>query len=91
MNHKAETKKAAKNKWLAEQLALFPYLPDCAQISILVVCAITGRSAASVWRDVANNRLPKPISAGPRCTRWIVGELRKSLSTHEPSLAKEEK
>ncbi len=78
MNQKLspEAKKAARNKKLAEQLALFSSLPDCARVPLPVVCAITGRSPASVWRDVAAGRLAKPVSVGVRCTRWIVGDIR---------------
>lgn len=61
---------------LADQLTLFESLPDCALVPLPVVCAIKGRSSASVWRDVAAGRLPQPVKAGPRSTRWRVGELR---------------
>lgn len=71
---KHETSPRAKK--LAEQLALFESLPDCALVALPVVCAVKGRSPASVWRDVAAGRLPKPTHAGPRCTRWRVGDLR---------------
>ena len=67
-----------KHKKLIEQLALFDALPDCAQVSIAVVCAIRGRSPASIWRDVSAGRIAKPVSAGPRCTRWVVGDLRRA-------------
>jgi len=60
-------------------LQLFDSLPNCARVALPIVCLITGRSPASVWRDVANDRLPRPIKAGPRSTRWIVGQLRAAL------------
>ena len=74
-----ETTKAATAKKLAEQVALFSSLPDCALVALPVVCAIRGRSPASIWRDVAASRCPAPIAAGPRCTRWRVGDLRGAL------------
>lgn len=80
MKHEASannTQHSRKNRKLAEQLALFNSLPDEALVALPVVCAIRGRSAASIWRDVKAGRLPAPISAGPRCTRWKVGALRK--------------
>lgn len=63
---------------LAEQVKLFDALPDCAYVALPVVCAIRGRSPASIWRDVKAGRCPAPVSAGPRCTRWRVGDLRTS-------------
>lgn len=68
-----KTRKAAK---IAEILSRYSFLPDEALVNIDVVCAIRGRSPASIWRDVAAERLAKPVSAGPRCTRWRVGDLR---------------
>lgn len=67
---------ASKTRKLAEQIALFDSLPDCALVALPVVCAIRGRSPASIWRDVSAGRLPAPVKAGPRCTRWKVGDLR---------------
>ena len=71
-----ETKQAIKARKLAEQVALFSSLPDCALVPLPVVCALKGRSPASIWRDVAQGRLAKPVKAGPRCTRWRVGDLK---------------
>jgi len=70
-----QQRKAAK---LAETLALWNTLPDEALVALPVVCAIRGRSPASIWRDVAAGRCPSPVSAGPRCTRWKIGDLRKA-------------
>lgn len=68
-----QARKATK---LAEILALWNSLPDEARVPLYVVCAIRGRSPASIWRDVAAKRCPAPVSAGPRCTRWRVGDLK---------------
>ncbi|NMQ07557.1 transcriptional regulator [Candidatus Accumulibacter phosphatis] len=75
-NTTPETRKAAKAAKLAEQLKLFESLPPYALVALPVVCAITGRSPASVWRDVKAGRCPAPVKAGPRSTRWRVGDLR---------------
>ena len=72
----SEAKAAAKAVKLAEQLRLFDSLPPHALVALPVVCAITGRSPASVWRDVNAGRCPAPVKAGPRSTRWRVGDLR---------------
>lgn len=58
----------------------FADLPDEGRVSIQVVAIVTGRSKASIWRDVAAGRLPAPVKAGPRCTRWVVGDLRRHLA-----------
>lgn len=73
-----ETIKSTKLQKFSDQLSLFDSLPDCAQVPITIVCAIKGRSPASIWRDVAAGRIAKPVSAGPHCTRWRVGDLRKN-------------
>jgi predicted DNA-binding transcriptional regulator AlpA len=70
-----QAKKAARAAKLANQLNLFDSLPGCSLVAIPLVCALTGRSPASVWRDVKAGRLPKPVSAGPRCTRWRKSDL----------------
>jgi predicted DNA-binding transcriptional regulator AlpA len=66
---------ASKPNKLAEQIKLFDSLPDCALVALPIVSAIRGRSPASIWRDVAAGRLAKPVSAGPRCTRWRKSDL----------------
>ncbi len=67
---------SSKSTKLVEQIKLFDSLPDCALVALPVVCAIRGRSPASIWRDVKAGRCPTPVAAGPRCTRWRVGDLR---------------
>lgn len=70
--------KTRKDRKLREQLERFDILPDNAFVDLHVVCAIRGRSPASTWRDVKAGRCPAPVSVGPRCTRWRVGDLRKA-------------
>ena len=57
----------------------FDDLPSIARVPIQIVCIVTCRSKASVWRDVGAGRLPKPVKMG-RSSRWIVGDLRRALS-----------
>lgn len=72
-------RKTAKQVELAELLTLFSALPDDAFTSLPVVCALYSRCRASIWRDVKAGRCPAPVSVGPRCTRWRVGDLRADL------------
>ena len=75
----SSSKIALKARKLAEQVPPFSSLPDCALVALPVVCALRGRSPASIWRDVKAGRIPKPVKAGIRCTRWLVGDLRGAL------------
>ena len=54
-------------------------LPDDASVDVKVVALMTGRSVPSVWRDVAQGRLPQPRRFTPRCSRWPVGVIRSHL------------
>jgi predicted DNA-binding transcriptional regulator AlpA len=60
-------------------LETFPYLPDTALIDVRVVCALLGRSRASVWRDVERGCLASPVKVGCS-TRWRVGDIRAALA-----------
>ena len=64
---------------LTAQLARFESLPNDTRVALPLVCELFGRSPASVWRDVKAGRIPKPVKAGIRCTRWLVGDLRGAL------------
>lgn len=63
----------------AETISAFDSLPAIARVPIQVVCGVTGRSRASVWRDVIAKRLPAPVKFG-HSTRWVVGDLRTALT-----------
>jgi len=63
---------------LAAILATFDSLPDCAGVPIAVGCAVTGRARASIYRDVAANRVEAFKINGS--TRLRVGSLRRLLS-----------
>jgi predicted DNA-binding transcriptional regulator AlpA len=56
----------------------FDSLPNEADVSIKVVTGLYGCSPATVWRAVKSGRIPAPKKLTPGCTRWNVGELRKS-------------
>jgi predicted DNA-binding transcriptional regulator AlpA len=60
-------------------LEQFDSLPDDALIGIRVVSVLIDRSPASIWRDVAQGRLARPVRIGARSTRWRVGNIRASL------------
>jgi predicted DNA-binding transcriptional regulator AlpA len=63
---------------LKRQIANVKDSPDWAAVTIKVVMALTNRSRASVYRDVAAGRLPKWFKQGAS-TRWRVGDLRRTL------------
>lgn len=74
--------KAARIKRLQErlqrQLALIGSMPDEAAIDVNILSALKGRSVASIWRDVLAGRIAQPYKAGPRSTRWRLGDVRRS-------------
>ena len=71
---------SARATRLNEALQVFDSLPAIALISIDVVCALSSRSPASVWRDTAAGKLPRPVRIGSRSTRWRVGDIRRALA-----------
>lgn len=72
--------KIASNKRLQDrlkqQLELIKSMPDEGAVDVKVVSALKGRSVASIWRDVKAGRIPPPFKAGPRSTRWRLGDVR---------------
>lgn len=73
----ARQRKAQK---LAEQVALFDSLPSNARVALPLVCALLGRSRASIYRDVREGRIPAPEKAGLRSIRWKAGDVRQYLA-----------
>ena len=67
-----------KKETLVAALAAFDSLPDCAGVTIPVGCATTGRSRASMYRDIGAGRIEAFKINGS--TRLRVGSLRKMLS-----------
>ena len=61
---------------LKQQLELIDSMPDDAAIDIGVLCVLKSRSPASIWRDVKTQRIAAPFKAGPRSTRWRLGDVR---------------
>ena len=61
---------------LKQQLELIDSMPDNAAIDIGVLCVLKSRSPASIWRDVKAGRIAAPFKAGPRSTRWRLGDVR---------------
>ena len=72
-------------KRLNEALKVFDLLPAFALVNIDVVCALSGRSPASVWRDAATGKLPAPVRVGSHSTRWRAGDIRRALAAASSS------
>lgn len=69
-----------KAEKIQKQLEQFASLPDCALVSIELICELSGRSLMSIRRDIAARRLSTPIHPGPHCARWPVGTVRAYLT-----------
>lgn len=67
----------------AAALESFDRLPNSAHVRLPVVAALFGCSPATIWRRVAEGRLPKPKRFGPRMSAWSVAELRAALASME--------
>lgn len=80
ITEKNSAAKAARKKRLQErlqrQLALVGSMPDEAAIDIQILSILLSRSIASIWRDVKAGRIAPPFKAGPRSTRWRLGDVR---------------
>lgn len=72
---KADRKKRLQER-LQRQLALVGSMPDEAAIDIQILSILLSRSIASIWRDVKAGRIAPPFKAGPRSTRWKLGDVR---------------
>ena len=53
--------KSVLNRSIPDALANFDQLPDSAYIRLPVMIGLFGVSAASIWRGVKNQSIPKPI------------------------------
>ena len=62
------------------RLASLTNMPAEALISAKELSILSGRSRASIWRDVQTGRLPKPICIGPQARRWRVEDVRAYLN-----------
>lgn len=66
----------------------FDNLPDAARVNIDIVTVVTGRSRASLYRDIRAGRFPKPIHVGMgphSAARWSVGDIRAHLARTNPN------
>lgn len=62
-----------------DSLKNFDNLPDSAYIRLPVMIGLYGISAASIWRGVKNQTIPKPVKLTERTTAWSVRLVRESL------------
>ena len=56
-----------------ERISTFDNMPNSALLNISEIRALSGRSNASIWRDVKAGRLPAPLKIGAGSSRWLVG------------------
>jgi predicted DNA-binding transcriptional regulator AlpA len=64
---------------LPDALRNFDSLPNSAHVRQPVVEALFGCSSATVWRRVADGRLPRPRRVSERICAWNVEQLRQVL------------
>ena len=55
-----------------------------ALLKIQTVSAVTGLSAATIYRKLAEDKFPCPVRLGSRCTRWKAGDLAAWLAAQTP-------
>ena len=68
-----------QNKKIAEELALFDQLPDCANVRLKTVKQLFGISAATVWRQ-AGKTIPAPRKLSARIAYIFSTEKRPNMS-----------
>ena len=69
-----------ESAYLPDSARHFDRLPDSARVDIAVVCAITGRSRATIFRWVKDGTFPKPRKIGQGTYNlWRVSDLRAAL------------
>lgn len=64
---------------LEHTVASFDRLPDSGLVNVRVVSAVLGRSTSSVWRDVKEGRIARPIKIGGSA-RWRVRDVRFAMT-----------
>jgi predicted DNA-binding transcriptional regulator AlpA len=72
--------KSVLHRTIPDALANFDRLPDSAYIRLPVMIGLFGVSAASIWRGVKNQSIPKPVKLTERTTAWSVGLVRQVLA-----------
>lgn len=65
---------------IPQRLESLSSMPAEALVSAKELSILSGRSRASVWRDVRAGRLPQPIAIGPQARRWRVEDVRAYLN-----------
>ena len=65
---------------IQQRLESLTSMPAEALVSAKELSILSGRSRASIWRDVQAGRLPKPIEIGPQTRRWRVADVRAYLN-----------
>ena len=73
--------KSVLNRSIPDALANFDHLPDSAYIRLPVMIGLFGVSAASIWRGVKNQSIPKPVKLTERTTAWSVRLVREALAS----------
>ena len=66
---------------IPDALANFDQLPDSAYVRLPVMIGLFGISAASIWRGVKNQSIPKPVKLTERTTAWSVRLVRQALAS----------
>jgi predicted DNA-binding transcriptional regulator AlpA len=72
--------KSVLHRTMPDALANFDQLPDSAYIRLPVMTGLFGVSAASIWRGVKNQSIPKPVKLTERTTAWSVRLVRQALA-----------
>ena len=65
---------------IPQRLESLSSMPAEALVSAKELSILSGRSRASIWRDVQAGRLPQPIAIGPQARRWRVSDVRAYLN-----------
>jgi len=74
------TRQPRVSRLITDLLRNLDALPHEACVPIQVVAFMTGRSRASIWRDVSAGRLPAPFKTGPKSSRWKLGDIRQAIA-----------
>lgn len=65
---------------IPQRLEALTSMPAEALVSTKELSILSGRSRASIWRDVQAGRLPQPIAIGSQARRWRVSDVRAYLN-----------
>lgn len=72
--------KSELSQAIPEALANFDQLPDSAYIRLPVMKGLYGVSAATIWRNCRQLKMPAPVKLSERCTAWSVKSIRADLA-----------